>query len=52
MHVRIRKISKYNDKKGGHPYIRIRVRLLMIFKYTEIVCRKMHDMSANAYMDS
>ena len=28
------------------------VRLRMIFKYTEIVCRKTHDVSANVYMDS
>ena len=27
-------------------------RLRMIFKYTEIVCRKTHDVSVNAYMDS
>ena len=26
--------------------------LRMVFKYTEIVCRKTHDVSANAYMDS
>ena len=51
MRVRIRKISKYKDKQGGHLYIRIRLRLRMIFKCTEIVCRKTHDIYANACMD-
>ena len=49
MRVRIRKISKSKDRQGRYPYIRIRVRLCMIFKYTEIICRKTHDVSANAY---
>ena len=47
-----RQISKSKDKQGGYPYIQMRVRLRMIHKYTEIVCRKTHDVSANAYMDS
>ena len=42
MRMHIRKISKSNDKQGGYPYIRMRVRLRMIFKYTEIECRKTH----------
>ena len=29
-------------------YAHMRVRLRMIFKYTEIVCRKTHDVYANA----
>ena len=52
MRVRIRKISKYKDKQRGYAYIRICVRLRMVFKCTEIVCRKKHDVFANAYMDS
>ena len=52
MRMHIRKISKSIDKQGGYPYIRIRVRLRMLFKYTEIVCCKTHGVSANAYMDS
>ena len=52
MRVRIRKVSKSEYKSGGYPYIRMRVRLRMIFKYTDIVYRKTHDVSANAYMDS
>ena len=52
MRLRIRKISKYKDKLGGYPYIRIRVRLRMILKDIEIISRKTNDVSANAYMDS
>ena len=52
MRVRIRKISKSKDKQGGYPYIRIRERVRMIFKYTEMVCRKTHDVYANEYMES
>ena len=36
MRVRIWQIYKSKDKYGGFPYIRMRVRLRMIFKYTEI----------------
>ena len=50
MCVRIRKISKSKDIQGGYPYIRKRVRLRMIFKCTEIVCRKTHDVFENAYI--
>ena len=45
-------ISKSKDKLGGYPYIWMRVRLRMIFKYTDIVWRKTYDVYSNAYMDS
>ena len=58
MHICVYVYGKYKNPKLDRDdiliyiYIYIRVRLRMIFKYTEIVCRKTHDVSANAYMDS
>ena len=48
MHVCVCEYGKYHNTKIH--YMRMLVRLRMRFKYIEIVCRKTHDVSANAYI--
>ena len=56
MHVCVCVYGKYQNPKINWNcsliYICIRVRLRMIFKYTDIVCHKTHEVFANAYMNS
>ena len=44
--------NKKVHKQGQCPYIHMRVRFRIIFKYTEIVCRKPHGVSATVHTDS